>query len=109
MNLLQHIAQSRHLLRKSELKVADLVLLGVGWSFVNVSGSALFAAAVSDETRAASQGGIDAVSNLCGAAAALAAGPLLVVAGFPTLSVIAAVALVPLTLLLIVSGKGTRS
>ncbi|MGL5999227.1 MAG: hypothetical protein ACRC1I_22435, partial [Pseudomonas proteolytica] len=23
MNLLQHIAQSRHLLRKSELKVAD--------------------------------------------------------------------------------------
>ena len=27
MNLLQHIAQSRHLLRKSELKVADHVLL----------------------------------------------------------------------------------
>ena len=26
MNLLQHIAQSRHLLRKSELKVADHVL-----------------------------------------------------------------------------------
>ena len=26
MNLLQHIAQSRHLLRKSELKVADYVL-----------------------------------------------------------------------------------
>ncbi|MEB0151266.1 hypothetical protein, partial [Pseudomonas sp. CCC2.2] len=25
MNLLQHIAQSRHLLRKSELKVADHV------------------------------------------------------------------------------------
>jgi RpiR family carbohydrate utilization transcriptional regulator len=27
LNLLQHIAQSRHLLRKSELKVADHVLL----------------------------------------------------------------------------------
>ena len=27
MNLLQHIAQSRHLLRKSELKLADHVLL----------------------------------------------------------------------------------
>jgi RpiR family carbohydrate utilization transcriptional regulator len=27
VNLLQHIAQSRHLLRKSELKVADHVLL----------------------------------------------------------------------------------
>lgn len=80
--------------------MTSLILLGLGWSFVNIAGSALFSAAVSDTTRAASQGGIDALSNLCGATAAFAAGPLLAVSSFSTLSLIAAVVLVPLTALL---------
>ncbi|HET8524876.1 MAG TPA: MFS transporter [Thermomicrobiales bacterium] len=81
--------------------IAALILLGVGWSFVNVTGSALFSAVVSPATRASSQGGVDALSNLCGAAAALVAGPLLVVSGFSVLSILAIGALIPLTVLLV--------
>lgn len=79
--------------------VTSLILLGVGWSFVNVAGSALFASTVSDEVRASSQGGVDALSNLFGATAAFLAGPLLVVSSFSTLSIIAMVVLIPLMLL----------
>ncbi|MGY5764409.1 MFS transporter [Brachybacterium sp. DNPG3] len=81
--------------------IASLILLGLGWSFVNVAGSALFSAVVSAESRAASQGGVDALSNLCGATAAFAAGPLLAATSFPLLSVLAIVALVPLAVLVI--------
>ncbi|ROR96299.1 fucose permease [Salana multivorans] len=94
--------------------VVSLVLLGVGWSFVNVAGSALFAAVVSDRTRASSQGGVDALANLCGATAAFAAGPLLALAGFSMLSLCAIAVLVPLTVLALrsassfVSGPGRR-
>lgn len=76
--------------------IASLILLGVGWSFVNVSASALFARVVSAETRASSQGGVDALANLCGATAAFAAGPLLAISNFAMLSLIAIVLLVPL-------------
>ena len=79
--------------------VASLILLGVGWSFVNVAASALFSTAVSTATRASSQGGIDALSNFFGAAAAFAAGPLLAVSSFATLSILAIVTLIPLTVL----------
>ncbi|NUW39487.1 MFS transporter [Nonomuraea rhodomycinica] len=80
--------------------IASLMLLGVGWSLVNVAGSALFDAVVSAETRASSQGGVDALSNLCGAAAAFASGPLLAVSGFSLLSALALVALLPPAVLL---------
>lgn len=76
-----------------------LVLLGVGWSFVNVSGSALFSTVASPDTRASAQGGVDALSNLLGAAASFAAGPLLAVSSFATLCVVAMVVLVPLSVL----------
>lgn len=76
--------------------MASLVLLGLGWSFTNVAGSALFSAVVAPETRAASQGGVDALSNLCGAAAGFVAGPLMVVTSFSFLALIAMTALVPL-------------
>ncbi|MGO1769099.1 MAG: MFS transporter [Microbacterium sp.] len=79
--------------------VVSLILLGVGWSFVNVAASALFSAVITDEARASSQGGVDALANLCGAAAALASGPLLAISSFSTLSIVAAAALVPLTVL----------
>lgn len=82
--------------------IASLILLGLGWSFVNVSGSALFSSVVSDDTRATAQGGVDALSNLCGATAAFAAGPLLVASSFPVLSVLAIAILVPLAVLVLV-------
>lgn len=76
--------------------VTSLILLGIGWSFVNVAGSALFSSAVPDRVRASSQGGVDALSNLCGAIAALASGPLLMATDFAVLSIVALLALVPL-------------
>lgn len=79
--------------------VASLILLGVGWSFVNVAGSALFSAVVSDRARASSQGGVDALSNLCGATAAFVAGPLLAVSSFSALAWIALATLLPLTVM----------
>ncbi|MGV9773299.1 MFS transporter [Streptosporangium sp. NPDC003464] len=80
--------------------ITSLILLGIGWSFVNVAASALFNAAVSAETRASSQGGVDALSNLCGATAAFASGPLLAVSSFSLLSVVALIALIPLGVLM---------
>ncbi|MGV9384954.1 MFS transporter [Nonomuraea sp. NPDC003707] len=80
--------------------ITSLILLGIGWSFVNVAGSALFNAVASAETRASSQGGVDALSNLCGAAAAFASGPLLAVSSFSLLSVLALIALLPLSILM---------
>lgn len=76
-----------------------LTLLGVGWSFVNVAASALFSRVASPSVRASSQGGVDALSNLCGATAAFMAGPLLVATGFSFLSALAIVALLPLAML----------
>ncbi|GAA1727887.1 MFS transporter [Brachybacterium phenoliresistens] len=82
--------------------IGSLILLGLGWSFINVAGSALFSSVVPVATRAASQGGVDALSNLCGATAAFAAGPLLAATSFSVLSILAIGALLPLTALLIV-------
>lgn len=80
--------------------VISLILLGVGWSFVNVAASALFARSMSPATRASSQGGIDALSNLFGATTAFAAGPLLAATSFTLLSLLALVVLLPLAVIL---------
>ncbi|MBM7367545.1 MFS transporter [Gordonia hydrophobica] len=90
--------------------IVSLVLLGIGWSFVNVAGSALFSSVVSDDTRAASQGGVDALSNLCGATAAFLAGPLLVATSFSMLSILAILVLLPLGVLVVArSPQATRA
>lgn len=83
----------------------SLALLGVGWSFVNVSGSALFSGAVPLRSRASAQGGVDALSNLCGAVAAFASGPLLAASSFSVLAVIGLVALVPLAAATLRAGR----
>lgn len=81
--------------------LVSLFLLGLGWSFVNIAGSTLFASTVADEARASSQGGIDALANLCGATAAFLAGPLLVITSFATLSILAMFVLVPLSVVIV--------
>ena len=87
--------------------IGSLILLGLGWSFVNVAGSALFSSVVSAEARAASQGGVDALSNLCGATAAFVAGPLLAATSFPVLCILAIVALIPLAVVVIARAPQT--
>lgn len=81
--------------------IAALLLLGIGWSFINVAGSALFASTVADETRASAQGAVDALANLLGATAAFVAGPLLAATSFPLLSELALVVLVPLAVVVV--------
>lgn len=81
--------------------VVSLILLGVGWCFVNVSASALFANAVSAApNHAASQGGVDSLSYLFGATAAFASGPLQALTSFSTLNLVAIAFLMPLGLVL---------
>lgn len=78
--------------------ITSLILLGLGWSFMNVTASALFSVAVQGPSRASAQGGADALSNLLGAIASFAAGPLMVVTSFSALGVVAAVVMVPVVL-----------
>jgi MFS family permease len=85
--------------------IVCLILLGLEWSFTNVAGSALFTSAVSEQTRAASQGGLDSLANLCAAVAAFGAGPLLAVTSFSTLAWVAVAVLVPLVLALALHGQ----
>lgn len=87
--------------------VAALILLGLGWSFVNVSGSALFSRAVPSHARASAQGGVDALSNLFGATAAFASGPLMALTSFSMLSLAGVVFLIPLVALLLRPLGGT--
>lgn len=75
--------------------VVALFLLGLGWSFVNVAGSATFSQALTEDHRATAQGGLDASSNLVSAAGAFAAGPLMAVSSFPVVSIVVAVLLIP--------------
>jgi len=81
--------------------IASLILLGLGWSFLNVAGSALFSTVIADSSRASAQGGADALSNLCGATAAFLAGPLMAATGFPALGILAAVVMIPIVLLVL--------
>lgn len=72
-----------------------LVLLGVGWSFTMISGSALLAGVDSGEVRVPLQGATDALMNYAAAIAALAGGPLLAWLGYGGLAVVAAALIVP--------------
>lgn len=81
--------------------MVSLILLGVGWSFINVAGSALFSSAVPDRNRATAQGGVDALSNLCGAVAAFASGPLMAATGFPVLCLVAGLVMIPLVVVVV--------
>jgi MFS family permease len=85
--------------------MVSLILLGVGWSFINVAGSALFSSAVPVQNRATAQGGVDALSNLFGAAAAFASGPLMAVTGFPVLCIVAALVMIPLITRVAMAGR----
>ncbi|WP_297006077.1 MFS transporter [uncultured Corynebacterium sp.] len=80
--------------------IVGLFLLGLGWSFVNVAGSAMFSQAVAEGNRATAQGGLDASSNLVSALGAFLAGPLMAVSSFPVVSLVVTVFLVPVVMAL---------
>ncbi|WP_047869654.1 MFS transporter [Nocardiopsis sp. RV163] len=72
-----------------------LVLLGLGWSFGLVSGTALLAESLAADVRPRVQGVSDLVMNLGGAAAGALSGVVLAQAGFGGLNLFAAVFTVP--------------
>ncbi|WEB44123.1 MFS transporter [Streptomyces yunnanensis] len=88
-----------------------LVLLGVGWNFGLVSGTALVTEALPPARRAASQGLVDVGIALAGATGGMASGPLLATSGFPVLALVCGVlaaAVVPVAVLAARGDGGTR-
>ena len=78
---------------------AGLALIGLGWSGTMVAGSTLLSESVSLEVRPAAQGLCDVVMGVAGASAGALAGVIVDLFGYPTLTLLAAVATVPLAAL----------
>ncbi|SCL57657.1 MFS transporter [Micromonospora chersina] len=76
-----------------------LALLGLGWSGTMVAGSTLLSESVPTADRPGVQGLSDLVMGLAGAGAAAASGFVMRAAGYPTLTLLAAIAVVPLVAL----------
>jgi MFS family permease len=75
---------------------AGLTLLGLGWSGTMVAGSTLLSESVPPEARPSAQGFADLVMGLAGAGAGALAGPVVQASGYPTLTLFAAFATLPL-------------
>jgi MFS family permease len=73
-----------------------MMLLGLGWSATMIGGSTLLSESVPVELRAAAQGLSDLVMGLAGAAAGALSGVILATWSYPTLTLLAALATVPL-------------
>lgn len=78
----------------------SMLLLGLGWSASLVAGSTLLSESVPAEVRTPVQGASDLVMGLAGAAAGALAGPVLAAGGYRSVTVAAAVLLVPVVVLL---------
>ena len=76
-----------------------LFLLGLGWSGTMVAGSTLFSESVPERLRPSAQGLGDLTVGLAGASAGALTGLVLAWAGYATLTLLAAIATVPLTVL----------
>ncbi|MET7374830.1 MFS transporter [Micromonospora arida] len=76
-----------------------LVLLGLGWSGTMVAGSTLLSESVAAEVRPSVQGLSDLIMGLAGAGAAVVSGFVMQFAGYPVLTLLAAVAAAPLVAL----------
>jgi MFS family permease len=78
------------------LLTAALMLLGLGWSATVVAGSTLLSEAVPPELRPSAQGLSDLVMGLAGAVAGALSGIIVEGWGYPTLTIVAALATLPL-------------
>lgn len=81
------------------LLTVALALLGLGWNFGLLSGTAIITDSVPLERRATTQGSVDVGVALAGAGGGLASGVVVAVAGFPALAVaggVVALAIIPI-------------
>jgi MFS family permease len=79
---------------------AGLMTLGLGWSATMVAGSTLLSESIPVELRASAQGLSDLLMGLAGAMAGAISGVIVAAWGYPTLTLLAALATVPLIALL---------
>lgn len=70
------------------LIILALALLGLGWNFGLISGTALIVDSTSLATRAKTQGSVDVFVALAGAAGGVVSGMVVVLTSFGTLSII---------------------
>jgi MFS family permease len=77
------------------------MILGLGWSASMVAGSTLLTEAIPVELRPAAQGLSDLIMGLAGATAGALSGLIVELWGYPRLTLLAALATVPLVLLLV--------
>ncbi len=73
-----------------------LVLLGLGWSCTMIAGSTLFAESIPVAVKARAQGLSDLSTGLAGASAGMLSGLVVGFFGYPTLTLMAAIATIPL-------------
>lgn len=85
-----------------------LLVLGLGWSATMVAGSTLLSESVSAELRASAQGLSDLLMGLAGASASAVSGVIVHAWGYPTLTLLAALATMPLILLVLLSPTGEQ-
>ena len=76
-----------------------LMMLGLGWSATTVAGSTLLSESVSEHLRASAQGLSDLLMGLAGASAGALSGVVVNAWGYPTLTLLAALATGPLVVL----------
>ncbi len=88
---------------------AGLMVLGLGWSATMVAGSTLLSESIPVELRASAQGLSDLVMGLAGASAGAISGLILAAWGYPTLTLLAALATVPLMVLATLSARRVES
>ena len=94
------------LLDDDQVRLAvGLLALGTGWSCTMVAGSALLSESVSAELRTSAQGLSDVTMGLAGASAGALSGAIVQGWGFPTLTLIAALATVPFIVLATRQGR----
>ena len=78
---------------------AGLMVLGLGWSATMVAGSTLLSESIPPELRASAQGLSDLIMGLAGASAGAISGLIVAAWGYGTLTLLAALATVPLIVL----------
>ena len=86
-----------------------LTVLGLGWSATMVAGSTLLSESVPDELRTSAQGLSDLIMGLAGAAAGALSGLVVHGWGYPTLTLLAALATAPLVVLVTFAWASQRA
>ncbi|WP_407691282.1 MFS transporter [Saccharopolyspora mangrovi] len=87
-----------------------LVLLGIGWNFGLVSGTAIITDAVAIDTRAKTQGVVDVAVAVAGATGGIASGLVVAATSYPILSLVgAALVLITVPAVIAVSTRRARA